>query len=168
MGLDAYTDFVHRACHVDDSTPDPVAYWISTYERQQKVIAKLDGHDQIVPKGANVDLNLSIKGRTFLNSCGTHNMPDGEVFTGPVEDSANGWVRITYPAIYAGKVVEDIELTFKDGQRVNYTYTPDGLMQTIADGRGTTHYAYDNQVRLTSITQPGGQEVKLLLQMECQ
>ena len=48
-------------------------------------------------------------------------MPSGEVFTGPVEDSANGWVRFTYPAIYGGREVEGVELTFEAGKVVKAT-----------------------------------------------
>jgi aminopeptidase len=63
-----------------------------------------------------VDLRLSIKDRKFVNAMGLNNMPDGEIFTGPVEDSINGWVRFTYPAITNGVMVEGVELTFKDGR----------------------------------------------------
>ena len=69
-------------------------------------------------RGPNVDLTLSIKGRKFMNSVGLYNMPDGEIFTGPVEESVNGWVKFTYPAIYGGVAVEGAELTFLNG-RVN-------------------------------------------------
>jgi aminopeptidase len=69
-------------------------------------------------KGPDVDLRLSIQDRTFLNSCGIHNMPDGEIYTGPVEDSLEGWVRFTYPAIYSGQIVEGVELTFEQGRVV--------------------------------------------------
>ena len=51
-----------------------------------------------------------------MNSAGLNNMPDGEIYTGPVEDSANGWVHFTYPAIYNGVMVEGVELTFKNGR----------------------------------------------------
>jgi aminopeptidase len=67
-------------------------------------------------RGPNVDLTLSIKGRTFMNSTGMYNMPDGEIYTGPVEDSVNGWVKFTYPAIYGGVAVEGAELTFVRGR----------------------------------------------------
>jgi aminopeptidase len=67
-------------------------------------------------EGPNVDLSLSIKGRKFINSCGRHNMPDGEIYTGPVEESVNGWVKFTYPAIFNGTAVEGIELTFTSGK----------------------------------------------------
>jgi aminopeptidase len=63
-----------------------------------------------------VDLTLSIKGRKFTNSIGVYNMPDGEIFTGPVEESVNGSVKFTYPAIYGGVAVEGAELTFSNGR----------------------------------------------------
>ena len=80
---------------------DPIAYWKGSGAEQQKAIDFLSGKDQVVLRGPNVDLTLSIKGRTFMNSIGHFNMPDGEIFTGPVEDSVNGWVKFTYPAITA-------------------------------------------------------------------
>ena len=45
-------------------------------------------------------------------------MPDGEVFTSPVENSAHGQIRFTYPGIEMGREVEDITLTFKKGEVV--------------------------------------------------
>jgi len=114
MGLLAYQDFVFRACHANEE--DPVAYWKQVEAEQQKMIARVQGHNLVTLTGPNVDLSLSVKGRTFLNSCGTHNMPDGEIYTGPVEESVNGWVKFTYPAIYNGVAVEGIELTFNQGR----------------------------------------------------
>lgn len=116
MATEAYRDFVYKACHVDDATEDPVAYWKSTQAAQAGIVERLKGHDLVQLRGPNADLTLSIKGRTFMNSCGKHNMPDGEVYTGPVEDSASGWVRFTYPAIYSGRIVEGIELHFEHGR----------------------------------------------------
>ena len=114
MSLRAYEDFVYRACHINEA--DPVAYWKQIEAGQNKIIEKIQGHHLVSLHGPNVDLSLSIKGRNFLNSCGTHNMPDGEIFTGPVEDSVNGWVKFTYPAIFNGVAVEGIELTFSKGR----------------------------------------------------
>lgn len=118
MGFDEYQDFYYRACHADEGTADPVAYWQEIEKEQKYIIERIEGHDQVVLRSPNVDLSLSIKGRKIINACGTNNMPDGEIFTGPVENSANGWVRYTYPAIYEGVIVEGIELTFKDGKVV--------------------------------------------------
>jgi aminopeptidase len=118
MGVDEYQDFFYRACHADEGTPDPVAYWQGVKQEQQHIVDWINGHDQVVLRGPNVDLQLSVRGRTFINCFGDKNLPDGEIFTGPVEDSANGWVRYTYPAVYQGRVVEGIELNFEEGKVV--------------------------------------------------
>jgi aminopeptidase len=116
MSLAEFEDFVYAACHVDKD--DPVAEWRCVSEEQQKLVDWLRGKDKVVVKGPNVDLTLSIKGRTFINANGTANMPDGEIFTGPVEKSVNGWIRYSYPAIFSGREVEGIELRFEDGKVV--------------------------------------------------
>jgi aminopeptidase len=114
MSLVDYQDFVYDACLLVEE--DPVAAWINLGERQARYIQWLAGKDQVVIQGENVDLKFSIKGRTFENCDGKFNFPDGEIFTGPVEDSVNGHIRFSYPAIFSGQEVEDIELWFKDGR----------------------------------------------------
>ena len=114
MSLSNFEDFVYRACHADQA--DPLAYWNKVEASQKKIIERIEGHDQVVLRGPNVDLSLSIQGRKYLNAAGKSNMPDGEVFTGPVEDSLNGFVRFSYPAIYSGVLVEGVELTFSNGK----------------------------------------------------
>jgi aminopeptidase len=118
MGFNEYQDFVFSAMHADEGTPDPVAHWQGVEKEQQRIIDLIQGGDRVELKGPNVDLSLSIKDRVFMNACGEHNMPDGEIYTGPVEDSANGWVRYTYPAMYHGRIVEGIELKFEGGKVV--------------------------------------------------
>ncbi|RPJ21891.1 MAG: aminopeptidase, partial [Chloroflexi bacterium] len=114
MSLKEYEDFVFGAVHALED--DPVAYWRSTAAGQQNAIDWLAGKSQVVMRGPNVELTLSILGRKFMNSVGLFNMPDGEIYTGPVEDSVNGWVKFTYPAIYGGVAVEGAELTFSRGR----------------------------------------------------
>ncbi|MGB7872812.1 MAG: aminopeptidase [Anaerolineales bacterium] len=114
MNFEQYADFVFRAVHANET--DPVAYWKKVEADQQAAVDFMKGKNQVILRGPNVDLTLSVKGRKFVNSCGTHNMPDGEIFTGPIEDSVNGWVKFTYPAIYQGVAVEGAELTFSNGQ----------------------------------------------------
>ncbi len=116
MSLRDYEAFVYGACFCDRD--DPVAEWRRVHAEQQKVVDWLKGRDQVRITGPNADVTLSIAGRTFINSDGDTNMPSGEVFTGPVEDSVNGWVRFTYPAITGGRVVEGIELCFERGKVV--------------------------------------------------
>ena len=86
MSLTEYSDFVFSACHIDDSTPDPVAHWEQVYKQQALMIESIQGHEVVKLLGPNVDLSLSINGRKFNNSYGLHNMPDGEIYTGPVEE----------------------------------------------------------------------------------
>jgi aminopeptidase len=118
MGMVEYEDFVYRAMHADENTADPVAHWQGVKSDQQRIIDRIEGHDRVELRGPNVDLALSIKGRTFKNACGEHNLPDGEIYTGPVENSANGWVNYTYPAMYQGRIVDGIQLRFEDGKVV--------------------------------------------------
>lgn len=116
MSLRDYTEFVYSAGMLNDE--DPVAFWRQLGENQNKLVDWLKGHDHVTLKGSNIDLVLSIKDRTFINADGKVNFPDGEIFTGPVEDSANGWVRFRYPAIFMDQEITDIELWFENGKVV--------------------------------------------------
>ena len=116
MSLEEYEDFVYGACFCDRD--DPAGAWRDLSRMQQQKVDWLVGKREVVCKGPNVDLTLSIADRTFINSDGTHNMPSGEIFTGPVEDSVNGWVRFSYPSIVGGRAVSGIELRFEDGKVV--------------------------------------------------
>jgi len=139
MGFAAYEDFFYGAIHADDA--DPVAHWLGVKEKQQKYVDALDGHDQVELKGPNVDLQLSIKGRTWINSFGGHNMPSGEVFTGPVENSVNGWVRFNYPTMYQGRILEGVELHFEDGKVVKESAAKneDFLKEMLASDEGARY-----------------------------
>ena len=114
MSLNEYEDFVFGSVHAQEA--DPIKFWRKVEQDQQSAVDFMKGKNQVVLRGPNVDLTLSVKGRTFMNSFGTYNMPDGEIYTGPVEDSVNGWVRFTYPAIYGSVAVEGAELTFNKGR----------------------------------------------------
>src|SRR5258706_7365933 len=119
MSLEEFEDFVYSACFVDQ--PDPIQCWKDVETNQQKYVDWLKGKKRVEVHGPNVDMSLSIEGRTFINSTGTHNMPSGEIFTGPVENSVNGWVRFTYPAINGGRSVDGVELKFENGKVVSAT-----------------------------------------------
>ena len=113
MSLRQYEDFVYRACkvHLDD----PVTAWREMGVTQQRLVDYLAGKRHMHVRGGNIDLEMSIEGRPFLSSSGLANFPDGEIFTAPVEDSVNGWVKFTYPAYYGGNEVLGVELTFENG-----------------------------------------------------
>jgi aminopeptidase len=116
MSLFEYEDFVTKACFLDK--PDPVKEWKNLSKRQEKTVQLLNRAENVRFVGEDTDLKLNVKGRTWINCDGHINMPDGEIFTGPIEDSAQGQIRFTYPGIYAGREVMDITLTFKNGKVV--------------------------------------------------
>ncbi len=116
MSLADYQDFVFSAGKLNE--PDPVSCWQEEGRKMDALVSWLKGRDQAVLKGKDIDLRMSIKDRTFIAADGHENFPDGEIFTGPVEDSVNGWVRFQYPAIYAGREVTDVELWFENGKVV--------------------------------------------------
>ncbi|MCP5470391.1 MAG: aminopeptidase [Chlamydiales bacterium] len=120
MGILDYTDFVFRAAHLDEK--DPVAFWQSQEKKQKKMVEFLEKKKQLHFKtNAGTDLVVNVEGMRWMNSCGKRNFPDGEVFTGPKEGGVDGIVRYTYPAIYHGTVVEDVELIFEKGEVVQAT-----------------------------------------------
>lgn len=139
MSLQEYEDFVFGAVHTNED--DPIAFWQSVKEKQQTAVDYMKGKSQVILRGPNVELSLSVKGRTFMNSYGTYNMPDGEIYTGPVEDSVNGWVKFTYPANYGGVSVENAEVTFSKGrvQKAKADKNQDYLLKTLESDAGSRY-----------------------------
>lgn len=121
MSLKDFEDFVYQATFTDKE--DPVAEWRAIFAQQQQIVDWLKGKKQITVKSVNAELTLSVDKRRFINSAGENNMPSGEVFTSPVENSANGWVNFTYPAIYYGREVTGVHLEFKSGKVVKASAT---------------------------------------------
>jgi aminopeptidase len=119
MSLDEYKEFVFSAALLND--PDPVARWKEIGKKQEAYTDYLKSKDVITVQGSNMDLTLRVKGRIWKNSQGKRNFPDGEVYTGPIEDSVNGWINYTYPGIYQGREVDGIRLEFTDGRVVKAT-----------------------------------------------
>ncbi len=116
MDTEAYTDFVLSACKLDRD--DPVAAWLELREEQQRLIDWLHGKREVKLTGPDIDLSLSVEGRTWINSDGKRNFPSGEIFTGPVENSVNGVIRFSFPVVTAGRQIEDIRLRFENGKVV--------------------------------------------------
>jgi len=119
MGLEEFEAFAYAAMRIDKR--DPVAEWQKAKVFQAKVLARLRGADRFRIVAPDTDLTMSVKGRRFISSYGSHNMPDGEIFTGPVETSAEGCIRYTYPVCYRGKEVTDVRLEFERGKVVKAT-----------------------------------------------
>ncbi len=118
MSLKEYEDFVFKACFLFKD--DPIAKWNELKENQQRICDTLSTKETIRYLGPDIDVTFSCAGRKWINSAGTNNMPSGEVFTCPVEDSVNGKVRFSFPGFYMGKEIENISIEVKDGEVVKW------------------------------------------------
>ncbi|HEX7078280.1 MAG TPA: aminopeptidase [Candidatus Eisenbacteria bacterium] len=144
MGLGEYEDFVYGACLPDRD--DPIGHWRRFSAWQQRIVEWFRGKKEVRVVGPETDLSLSIAGRPFINCDGKANMPDGEVFTSPVEGSVEGHVYYTYPAIYRGREVTGVRLWLEKGRVVKATAekNEEFLLRTLdvdAGARGVGEFA---------------------------
>jgi aminopeptidase len=113
MGTAELAAFVRRATFLDRD--DPAAAWGELHVLQERVIERLSRASELRIEAEGTDLRLGVAGRTWVNSDGKRNMPSGEVFTGPLEDSAEGRIRFTIPSSPRGVEVAGIELELRAG-----------------------------------------------------
>ena len=118
MSLEDYTQFIINSCYLD--TENPVDKWKEIEKEQQTKTDYLNTTTKIRFVGEKTDITFSTKGRKWINCCGLNNFPDGEIFTSPVENSANGQIYFDFPAIYRGNEVNKILLTLENGKVVDY------------------------------------------------
>ncbi|MGB8253702.1 MAG: aminopeptidase [Anaerolineaceae bacterium] len=155
MSIDEYSDFVFKACMPD--LDDPVGYWKKVSAYQQKVISWLKGKKNVHVTGPDTDLSLSIEGRLFIN-CDCHlNVPDGEIFCGPVENKINGHVYFSYPAIYLGHEVTGVRLWFEEGKVVKATADKnqdylEAMLDTDEGSRHVGEFAIGTNEGITKFT----------------
>ena len=114
MSLAEYEDFVLKACLVH--LKDPIAAWRKVHNRQAKICRALDTKKTIRVVTKDTDLSFRCEGRKWVNCDGKANMPDGEIFTGPIEDSVEGTIAFSFPACYMGREVHGVRLTFRKGK----------------------------------------------------
>jgi aminopeptidase len=119
MSLPAYEDFYYAACLAVNG--DPVNAWERQSEETRRLTEWIEGREEVRIQAEGTDVTLNVAGRHWIASAGKHNMPDGEFFTGPVEDSANGTISFSFPASYAGRTVSGVRLRFEDGKVVEAT-----------------------------------------------
>jgi aminopeptidase len=117
MSLSQYEDFYYAACLATD--PEPVTAWKRQSDEVMRLTEWIQGREEVHITGPGTDVRLNVSGRTFIPCAGEHNMPDGEFFTGPVEDSANGEVAFSFPATYSGREVSGVRFRFEDGRVVD-------------------------------------------------
>jgi aminopeptidase len=116
MSTSDFAAFVFGACKL--GAEDPAAAWREQGAMQQRFVDWLSGKREIHITGPDTDLLLSVADRVWINCDGTHNFPDGEIFTGPVEDATSGHIRFSYPVVVDGREIHDVRLGFQDGRVV--------------------------------------------------
>lgn len=137
MSLREYEDFVYGAGLLD--LPNPIAAWKAISAKQEKVVKYLSKVSEVrfkTPQGT--DLKVGVKGRRWVNCDGHVNFPDGEVFTGPLEDATEGVVCYSFPSLHQGREVDGIRLRFKGGRVVDASATKneDFLIKMLDQDKG--------------------------------
>ena len=118
MSLADYEDFVYGACHVNGGQ-DPIEHWESVAQTLTARARELDGVRELRIVGPDTDLRVVVEGRPWIPSDGKDNMPDGEIFTSPVETGTTGEIYFAFPSVFQGDVVEDVRLRFEEGRVVH-------------------------------------------------
>jgi aminopeptidase len=156
MSLADYADFYFGACLAAD--PEPLSAWKKASEECKRLAAWIEGREEVRVTAPGTDIRLGIAGRRFIPCDGEHNMPDGEFFTGPVEDSVEGEVAFHLPAVIGGREVSGVRLKFEAGRvidagaergeefLVQLLDTDDGARRLGELGIGT-NYAIDRGTR---------------------
>jgi aminopeptidase len=124
MSTEAFEQFYFRVCTLDYSKMQP---------GMKALKEAMEATDVVEIKGPGTDLRFSIKGMPAIACGGTHNVPDGEVFTAPVRNSVQGVVQYNAPTIYQGTAFDNVRLEFKDGKILNATANNTEKLNAILD-----------------------------------
>lgn len=116
LSLHEFEDLFYGACFLE--ADDPVERWRQLSQQQERYINWLHGKSAVQVTGPGTDLAFSIQGRTFLNDDGRGNLPGGEFFTAPVENSVNGTILYNLPTHYGGQELQQVQLRFAEGRVV--------------------------------------------------
>jgi len=131
MSTEAFEDFFFKVCTLDYAKMQP---------GMKALKALMEKTDRVEIKGPGTDLSFSIKGIPAIPCGGTHNIPDGEVFTAPVKKSVQGYITFNAPTIYQGVPFDNIRLEFKDGKIVNATANNTEKLNQILDSDPGARY----------------------------
>ncbi|MHA2395899.1 MAG: aminopeptidase [Candidatus Thorarchaeota archaeon] len=112
MSLEEYRDFAYGAMLID---------WKNESKNMVLMKEHLESHSDIRFVGPETDLYAKTEGRIWIASDGKKNMPSGEVFTAPIEDTVEGKIYFDIPFLQQGKVIEGVRLTFEKGEVVDFS-----------------------------------------------
>jgi aminopeptidase len=155
QSTDEFVEFMMAACKLD--APDPAAAWRNVNAEQQRLIDWLSDKREIRIVAPGTDLTLRVAGRTWINSDGHRNFPSGEIFTGPIENSANGHIAFSYPVVTSGREIADVRLTFEDGRVVDATAVKNeafllSALETDSGARYLGEVAFGTNFGITKFT----------------
>lgn len=155
MSIAEYEEFVFSSGYLD--SPDPIKEWLRIHDEQQRLVDYLNTKKKFEVRSRDTHLTFNAEGRQWENCDGTVNFPDGEIFTSPVEDSMNGYVRFSYPAIYMNREVEDVELTFENGRVVSAKAKKDEaflneILKTDEGAKGVGEFAIGTNYNIRQFT----------------
>src|SRR5262249_50796689 len=106
--------------------------WASEAKRYYELRDVFQAASNVRIVGLGTDLTFSTAGRIYVAADGKLNMPDGEIFTAPLDDSAEGEITFEFPGVYVGQRIEGIHLTFSKGEVVKATAsTNEELLQQL-------------------------------------
>jgi len=131
MSTEAFEEFFFKVCTLDYSKMQP----------GMQALKNLMGRtDKVHLKGPSTDLRFSIKGIPAITCGGTHNIPDGEVFSCPVRDSVEGYVQFNAPTIYQGTAFDSVRLAFSKGKITEATANNTERLNAIFDSDEGARY----------------------------
>jgi aminopeptidase len=117
LPLTAFEDFLYGAVLID---------WEELRGKMERIAERFDRAETVRIVGPETDLTFSLAGREGLVDAMRANMPGGEIFYSPVEDSAEGVITYSeYPACYLGHEVEGVRLRFESGRIVEASAASD-------------------------------------------
>ncbi|HEY0789982.1 MAG TPA: aminopeptidase [Chthoniobacterales bacterium] len=131
MSTEAFEDFYFQVCTLDYARMQP---------GMEALKGLMDGTDEVRILGPGTDLTFSIKGIPTITCGGSHNIPDGEVFTAPVRDSVRGTIQYNAPTVYQGIAFDAVKLTFKDGKISDATANNSPRLNAILDSDEGARY----------------------------
>jgi aminopeptidase len=121
---EAFEDFYFAVCNLD---------YRKMGKAMEPLVELMDRTDEVRLVGPGTDLTFSIAGIPAVPCAGDLNIPDGEVFTAPVRDSANGKIRYNTPSLYMGTEFSGLEFTFKKGKITRFKGNPTDRLKKILD-----------------------------------
>ena len=116
MSLEEYTEFLINSCYLD--LDNPTKKWTEIDTEQKRIANILNKTSKLQIKGDKTDITFSTSGRIWVPCSGKMNFPDGEIFTSPVEDSANGFIYFDFPQNYHGSTSKEVYLKLENGKVV--------------------------------------------------